>query len=66
MQHDLVDGPQQPAGGLRHVHHVRHEREALQLQLRYVRLQEDVDLRRGFFYALLYGDRYLGWREVVS
>ena len=47
MQDDLKDGAHEAAGGLRDEHHVGDEREAVELQLRDVRLQEDVDLRGG-------------------
>mmetsp|Transcript_89754 Transcript_89754/g.214526 ORF Transcript_89754/g.214526 Transcript_89754/m.214526 type:complete len:260 (-) Transcript_89754:2928-3707(-) len=54
-QADLEDGPHDSTGRLLNVDHVRHQREALQLQLRDVGLQEHVDLAGRLVCATLHG-----------
>mmetsp|Transcript_20226 Transcript_20226/g.41320 ORF Transcript_20226/g.41320 Transcript_20226/m.41320 type:complete len:682 (-) Transcript_20226:1713-3758(-) len=56
LEHDLVDAAHQPRGGLRDVDHVGEQREAVQLDLRDVRLQQHVGLGGGLVDALLDGD----------
>ena len=58
VQTDLKDGADEPAGRLCHVDHVRHEREALQLELGDVGLQQHIDLGTRLLHALLHRDRH--------
>lgn len=53
METDLEDGSDEPPCRLGHVDHVRHEGETLQLELRDVGLEEDVDLGTRLLHALL-------------
>ena len=50
--------PDETVRGLRDEHHVRHEGKSFQLQLRDVRLEQDVHLGRGFVDRFLDGDRH--------
>ena len=56
LEHDLVQAAHQARSRLRHVHHIGEEGEALELELRDVRLQKDVRLRSGLVHVLF--DRY--------
>jgi hypothetical protein len=58
LEADFKDRAKDPTGRLRHVDHVGDECEAVELELRDVRLEEHVDLRRGVVDAFLDGDRY--------
>mmetsp|Transcript_28044 Transcript_28044/g.66664 ORF Transcript_28044/g.66664 Transcript_28044/m.66664 type:complete len:432 (-) Transcript_28044:2560-3855(-) len=57
-QHDLEQRAEQAAGALRDVDHVREQREPVELQLRDVRLQQDVDLGRRLLDTLFDRDRH--------
>eukprot|EP00965_Chrysotila_dentata_P147333 4863887-Pleurochrysis_carterae.AAC.2 len=56
LQHDLVDATHQPRGALRDVRHVGEEREAVELELRDVGLQQHVRLCRRLVNSLLHRD----------
>mmetsp|Transcript_11887 Transcript_11887/g.50962 ORF Transcript_11887/g.50962 Transcript_11887/m.50962 type:complete len:427 (-) Transcript_11887:2664-3944(-) len=58
LEHNLEDTPQDAPGALSDVHHVRHQREPLELHPADVRLEQDVDLRRRLLDALLDRDRH--------
>ena len=56
FEHDLVDAAHQPRRRLRDADHVREQREAFELDLRDVGLQQHVGLGRRLVDALLDGD----------
>jgi len=56
FEHDLVDTAHQPRRRLRDVDHIREQREAVELDLRDVGLQQHVGLGRRLVDALLDGD----------
>mmetsp|Transcript_1476 Transcript_1476/g.4618 ORF Transcript_1476/g.4618 Transcript_1476/m.4618 type:complete len:419 (+) Transcript_1476:3107-4363(+) len=56
VQHHLEEGAHDAAGALRHVHHVRHQRKAVQPQPADVRLQQHVHLGGRVLDGLLHRD----------
>jgi len=58
VQRDLVHGADEAVGRLRDVDHVGHQSKSVELQLRYVGLEQDIDLGAGLLDALLHRDRH--------